>query len=119
MAEKRRTPGIERSRPLRSPATPTAPWHTPPTRRRPCCPHRSRTRPEALPGHRRLEAVLHEGPAARIHITYDGPTTATDPLAPAAREQYTTVVPARISAGTWPQPAPSGPAPNSPPTPMR
>ncbi|MFI1051763.1 hypothetical protein [Streptomyces griseoruber] len=119
MAEKRRTPGIEGSRPLGNSATPTAPWHTPPTWRRPCCPHQSRTRPEALPGHRRLEAAQYEGPAARIHITYDGPTTVTDPLVPGAREQYATVVLAWIGAGTWPQPAPSGPAPNSPPTSMR
>ncbi|MFI1928101.1 hypothetical protein [Streptomyces sp. NPDC020377] len=110
MAEKRRTPGIEAPRPLGTSATPTVPWHTPPTRRRPCCPHQSRTRPEALPGRRRLvEAVLYEGPAARIHITCDGPTTVTDPLVPGAREQYATVVLAWNSAGAWPRPAPSGP----------
>ncbi|MGW0949278.1 hypothetical protein ACWD4O_43070 [Streptomyces sp. NPDC002623] len=76
-------------------------------------------RPEALPGHRRLEDVLYEGPAARIHITYDGPTTVTDPLVPGAGEQYAVVVLAWISAGAWPQPAPGGPAPNSALTSMR
>ncbi|MGW1216899.1 hypothetical protein ACWD5F_45420 [Streptomyces sp. NPDC002499] len=58
-------------------------------------------------------------PAARIHVAYDGPTTVTDPLVLGTRERYSIVVLAWISANTWPQPAPSGPAPNSPPTPMR
>ncbi|WP_235034850.1 hypothetical protein [Streptomyces sp. SLBN-115] len=74
MAEKRRTPGIEGSRPLGSSATPTTPWHTPPTWRRPCRPHQSRTRPEALPGHRRLEPFCTKGlrPASTSPAGYEG-----------------------------------------------
>jgi hypothetical protein len=48
-----------------------------------------------------LEAVLHEGRAARIHVIYDGPATIGGRLIPGVREQFSTVILARVSAGTW------------------
>ncbi|MER8225388.1 hypothetical protein ABTZ58_33515 [Streptomyces sp. NPDC094143] len=76
--------------------------------------------PKRSPAIAALEAVLYEGRAARIHVIYDGPTNVGGRLIPGAREQFATVILARVSAGTWQRLAPIvDPAPKSSPLPGR
>ncbi|MDL5206371.1 hypothetical protein [Streptomyces sp. ALI-76-A] len=76
--------------------------------------------PKRSPAIAALEAVLYEGRAARIHVIYDGPTTVGGRLIPGAREQFSTGILARASAGTWQRLAPKAdPAPKSSPLPGR
>ncbi|MEU7384198.1 MULTISPECIES: hypothetical protein [unclassified Streptomyces] len=76
--------------------------------------------PQRSPAIAALEAVLYEGRAARIHVIYDGPATIGGRLIPCAREQFATVILARVSAGTWQRLAPIvDPAPKSSPLPGR
>ncbi|MFF3343221.1 hypothetical protein [Streptomyces flavidovirens] len=59
-----------------------------------------------------LEDVLHAGRQARIHVLCN--SRVSGGLAPAARDQFATVILARVSAGTWQRLAPiAGPAPKS------
>ncbi|MGA5424479.1 hypothetical protein [Streptomyces lavendulocolor] len=75
--------------------------------------------PKRSPAIAALEAVLYEGRVARIHVIYDGPTTGSR-LIPGAREQFATVILARVSAGTWQRLAPIvDSAPKSSPLPGR
>ncbi|MEU0216058.1 hypothetical protein ABZ281_13435 [Streptomyces sp. NPDC006265] len=68
--------------------------------------------PKKSPAITALEDVLHAGREARIHVLYNGRVTGG--LAPTTREQFATVILARVSAGTWQQLAPiAGPAPKS------
>lgn len=70
--------------------------------------------PKRSPAIAALETVLYEGRAARVHVIYDGPTTTGSRLIPGAREQFATVILARVSAGTWQRLAPIvDPAPKS------
>ncbi|MFJ5779731.1 hypothetical protein [Streptomyces sp. NPDC093094] len=62
--------------------------------------------PKRSPAIAALEAVLHEGRPARIHVTYDGPATVDGRLIPGAREQFSTIILARVSAGMWQRLAP-------------
>jgi hypothetical protein len=74
--------------------------------------------PKRSPAIAALEAVLYEGRAARIHVIYDGPATVGARLIPGAREQFSTVILARVSAGMWRRFAPiADPAPKSSPLP--
>ncbi|MCG7525156.1 hypothetical protein MHW47_11990 [Streptomyces sp. OfavH-34-F] len=74
---------------------------------------RQKDDPKKSPAITALEDVLHAGRQARIHVLYNGRATAGS-LAPAAREQFATVILARVSAGTWQRLAPiAGPAPKS------
>jgi hypothetical protein len=50
--------------------------------------------------------VLYEGRADRIHVIYDGPVTTGGRLIPGAREQFATVILARVSTSTWQRLAP-------------
>lgn len=69
--------------------------------------------PKKSPAVAALEDVLHEGRAARIHVIYDGLAVAGG-LDPGAREQFSTVIFARVSTGIWQRLAPiDGPAPKS------
>jgi hypothetical protein len=66
--------------------------------------------PKKSPAITALEDVLHAGRQARIHVLYNG--RGSGGLAPAARDQFATVILARVSAGTWQRIAPiAGPAP--------
>ncbi|WP_030989940.1 hypothetical protein [Streptomyces sp. NRRL WC-3744] len=81
---------------------------------------RQKDDPKRSPAIAALEAVLYEGRVARIHVIYDRPTTVGDRLIPGAREQFSTVILARASAGTWQRLAPIvDPAPKSSPLPGR
>jgi hypothetical protein len=81
---------------------------------------RQKDDPKRSPAIAALEAVLYEGRAARIHVIYDGPTTVGERLIPGAREQFSTVILARVSAGMWQRLAPIvDPAPQSSPLPGR
>ncbi|GKQ38462.1 hypothetical protein [Streptomyces sp. A012304] len=62
--------------------------------------------PKRTPAIAALEAVLYEGRAARIHVIYDGPVTVGGRLIPGARDQFSTVILARVSVGTWQRLAP-------------
>ncbi|MER6406279.1 hypothetical protein ABT269_22740 [Streptomyces viridosporus] len=76
--------------------------------------------PKRSPAIAALETVLYEGRAARIHVIYDGPATVGGRLIPGAREQFATVILARVSASTWQRLAPVvDPAPKSSPHPGR
>jgi hypothetical protein len=55
--------------------------------------------PKKSPAVAALEAVLYAGREARIHVIYDGPATIGGRLIPGAREQFSTVILARVSAG--------------------
>ncbi|MFF8717357.1 hypothetical protein ACF07T_39010 [Streptomyces sp. NPDC015184] len=66
---------------------------------------RQKNDPKKSPAITTLEDVLHAGHQARIHVLYNG-------RAPAVRDQFATVILARVSAGTWQHLAPiAGPAP--------
>lgn len=81
---------------------------------------RQKDDPQRSPAIAALEAVLYEGRAARIHVTYDGPATIGGRLIPGAREQFSTVILARVSADMWQRLAPIvDPAPKSSPLPGR
>ncbi|MYV38409.1 hypothetical protein GT030_05885 [Streptomyces sp. SID1328] len=81
---------------------------------------RQKDDPKRSPAIAALEAALYEGRAARIHVIYDGPATVGGRLIPGAREQFSTVILARVSAGMWQQLAPIvDPAPKSSPLPGR
>ncbi|WP_159049035.1 hypothetical protein [Streptomyces sp. NRRL B-3648] len=70
--------------------------------------------PQRSPAIAALEAVLYEGRAVRIHVIYDGPATVGGRLIPGVREQFATVILARVSAGAWQRLAPIvDPAPKS------
>jgi hypothetical protein len=71
---------------------------------------RQKNDPKKSPAITALEDVLHTGHQARIHVLYNG--RASDSLAPAARDQFTTAILARVSTSTWQHLAPiAGPAP--------
>ncbi|GHB29845.1 hypothetical protein [Streptomyces chryseus] len=73
---------------------------------------RQKDDPKKSPAITALEDVLHAGRQARIHVLYNGRVVGG--LAPAAREQFASVILARVSAGTWQQLAPiASPAPKS------
>ncbi|MGW0291207.1 hypothetical protein [Streptomyces tuirus] len=78
-----------------------------PGRRHPAAPHpllgtfRQKDDPKRSPAIAALEAVLDEGRAARIPVIYDGPATVGGRLIPGAREQFSTVILARVSVGMW------------------
>lgn len=75
--------------------------------------------PKVSPAVDALSTVLHVGRQARIHVLLDGRPTA-DVLGPQAREQFSTVVLAQITADTWRHLAPTvGPAPKGRPHPGR
>ncbi|MEU1693645.1 hypothetical protein ABZ590_19815 [Streptomyces hirsutus] len=58
-----------------------------------------------------LEAVLYEGRQARIHVLYNGLASGGG-LTPSAREQFATVILARVGTSIWQRLAPiAGPAP--------
>jgi hypothetical protein len=58
-----------------------------------------------------LEAVLYEGRQVRIHVLYNG-RVAGGGLTSSAREQFATVILARVGTNTWQRLAPiAGPAP--------
>jgi hypothetical protein len=61
---------------------------------------RQKDDPKKSPAITTLEDVLIEGRQARIHVIYDGPANASD-LAPGAREQFATVILARVGTGMW------------------
>jgi hypothetical protein len=66
--------------------------------------------PFARTDQRRVGDVLYEGRAARIHVLCNG-RAASGGLVPAAREQFATVILARVGVDTWQQLAPiAGPA---------
>ncbi|MFH9829396.1 hypothetical protein [Streptomyces bobili] len=76
--------------------------------------------PKTSPAVAALEEVLHEGRQARIHVIYDGPGIVGGRLAPGTREQFATVILARVSTGMWQRLAPIvDPAPKSSPLPGR
>ncbi|MET8769748.1 hypothetical protein [Streptomyces sp. NPDC004658] len=76
--------------------------------------------PERSPAVAALDAVLHEGRAARIHVIYDGPATVGGRLMPGVREQFSTVILAQVGAGTWQRLTPIvDPAPKGSPLPGR
>lgn len=67
--------------------------------------------PKKSPAISALEAVLYEGRAARIHAFYNGRASGGG-LALSAREQFATVILARVGTHTWQRLAPiAGPAP--------
>lgn len=73
---------------------------------------RQKDDPTKSPAITALEGVLQAGRQARIHVLYNG--RASGGLAPDAREQFATVILARVSAGTWQRLAPiASPAPKS------
>ncbi|MFE4823753.1 hypothetical protein ACFRFU_46800 [Streptomyces sp. NPDC056704] len=75
---------------------------------------RQKDDPKKSPAITALEDVLIEGRQARIHVIYDGPANA------GAREQFATVILARVSTGMWRRLAPIvDPAPKSSPLPGR
>ncbi|MFD9283641.1 hypothetical protein ACFWD7_41445 [Streptomyces mirabilis] len=80
---------------------------------------RQKDDPQKSPATTALEDVLIEGRQARIHVIYDGPANASG-LASGAREQFATVILARVSTGMWRRLAPIvDPAPKSSPLPGR
>ncbi|MER6162030.1 hypothetical protein ABT147_42150 [Streptomyces sp. NPDC001868] len=57
------------------------------------------------------DPAQHEGRQARIHVLYNGRADGGG-LTPSAREQFATVILARVTANTWQRLAPiDGPAP--------
>ncbi|MEU6339164.1 hypothetical protein ABZ839_33035 [Streptomyces cellulosae] len=81
---------------------------------------RQKDDPKRSPAIAALEAVLYAGREARIHVIYDRPATVGGRLIPGAREQFSTVILARVSAGMWQRLAPIvDPAPQSSPLPGR
>ncbi|WP_434597956.1 hypothetical protein [Streptomyces sp. A5-4] len=80
---------------------------------------RQKDDPKKSPAITALEDVLYAGREARIHVLYNGHINGSV-LAPAAREQFATVILARVGEGTWQRLAPiAGPAPKSSPLPGR
>ncbi|MGK5546683.1 hypothetical protein ACSNOH_18415 [Streptomyces sp. URMC 127] len=80
---------------------------------------RQKDDPKKSPAVVALEDVLYTGRQARIHVLYNG-RAVNGGLAPAAREQFATVILARFTANTWQRLAPiAGPAPKSSPLPGR
>ncbi|WP_424893237.1 hypothetical protein [Streptomyces sp. XH2] len=74
---------------------------------------RQKDDPKQSPAVAALEDVLYAGRQARIHVLYNG-RAVDGGLAPAAREQFATVILARVTADTWQRLAPiAGPAPKS------
>ncbi|WP_338785157.1 hypothetical protein [Streptomyces sp. DG1A-41] len=87
---------------------PTTPCGTSPATGRPS---RREGDPKKSPALTALEDVLYAGRQARIHVLHNG-RVANGSLTPAAREQFATVILARVSANTWQRLAPiAGPAP--------
>ncbi|MYX99907.1 hypothetical protein GT045_35195 [Streptomyces sp. SID486] len=77
---------------------------------------RQKDDPQRSPAPAALEAVLYAGREARIHVIYDGPATVSGRLIAGAREQFFTIILARVSAGMWQQLAPIvDPTPQSSP----
>lgn len=62
---------------------------------------RQKDDPKKSPAITALEEVLYEGRAARINVLYNG-RAAVGGLAPAAREQFATVIPARAPGSSSP-----------------